>query len=362
MKKKLPNLDPLRAFLAISVVLFHIPVLSKTLGLPYNKSLPIFHKGHEAVWVFFCLSGFLIIRSLFEEKQSTNSISVKNFYLRRIVRIYPVYYLVMFFGFFFYDYLLPFFNIPYETNYTLAEGIALCIGFLPNVFKELYKPGGILIILWSIGIEEQFYLFIAPISKYLKLTFFKLFLFSFSVVYFILYFSNCIPELKKFDFLFFYFSISGLLSILNYEKKINFLTLPLLLRIMLYSTFLTYFFTDILVFENKIYNHLLSATLFPITILNLANEDLLIIKNKVFIYLGRISYGIYMYHMIALNVVLFLFTRVELLQFSNTNVTIASIIICTLSLTILISSISFHYFEAYFLSLKSRLRKTTSEQ
>ncbi len=71
--KKLPNLDVLRAFLAFLVVLSHVPRISKTLGLPEYHNLPIFHKGYNAVWVFFALSGYLIINLLYKEKPIQNA-------------------------------------------------------------------------------------------------------------------------------------------------------------------------------------------------------------------------------------------------------------------------------------------------
>lgn len=80
MSKKLPNLEVLRAFLALSVVIFHIPSISKTLELPSFSGLPIFHRGHEAVYAFFTLSGFLIVNLLYHEKKNSGTINVKNFF------------------------------------------------------------------------------------------------------------------------------------------------------------------------------------------------------------------------------------------------------------------------------------------
>ena len=165
--KRLPNLDALRFVLTILVLMFHLPQLCKNQGLPYFDDLPIFHRGIESVYMFFALSGFLIIRLIYLEKLN-GIFSMKKFYMRRILRIFPLYYLIMFFGFVFYQVILPMLNIPFENNYNLGEGILLCVFFLPNVFGSLYKPGGILEILWSIGIEEQFYLLIAPLMFFIK--------------------------------------------------------------------------------------------------------------------------------------------------------------------------------------------------
>ena len=112
--------------------------------------------------MFFVLSGFLIIRIIYSAKLR-HAFSIRNFYIRRVLRIFPLYYLIVAFGFLFYWIVLPFLNIPFENNYNFVEGVSLAIFFLPNVFAELYKPGGILEVLWSIGIEEQFYIIVAPL-------------------------------------------------------------------------------------------------------------------------------------------------------------------------------------------------------
>src|SRR5690606_15215682 len=103
---RLPNLDPLRFFLASIVLLFHLPQLSHNQGLPYFDGLPIYQRGIEAVYVFFVLSGFLIIRLIYRAK-IRGAFSIRDFYIRRILRIFPLYYLILGFGLFFYNVVLP---------------------------------------------------------------------------------------------------------------------------------------------------------------------------------------------------------------------------------------------------------------
>ena len=64
---KLPNLNVLRFFLAMVVMLGHVSKTSKTLGLPSLPDIPLLQKGNLAVYFFFSLSGFLIIRQLYLE-------------------------------------------------------------------------------------------------------------------------------------------------------------------------------------------------------------------------------------------------------------------------------------------------------
>jgi peptidoglycan/LPS O-acetylase OafA/YrhL len=78
-----PNLNGLRFFAAFSVMLYHF----------FGEGLI---NGHYGVVLFFVLSGFLITYLLFEEKEKFGKIEIKKFYFRRILRIWPLYYLVYF--------------------------------------------------------------------------------------------------------------------------------------------------------------------------------------------------------------------------------------------------------------------------
>jgi peptidoglycan/LPS O-acetylase OafA/YrhL len=93
--KLLPNLTGLRFLLAFLVVIFHIPQFCQNRGFPYYNNLSIFNKGEEAVYMFFSLSGFLIIRLLYIEKSVSNSVNLKKFFIRRVLRIFPLYYLIL---------------------------------------------------------------------------------------------------------------------------------------------------------------------------------------------------------------------------------------------------------------------------
>ena len=80
------------------------------------------------------------------------------------------------------------------------------------------------------------------------------------------------------------------------------------------------------------------------------------IKSKKLNYLGTISYGIYMYHAIVLNAVVFLFSQLKKTITLNDVVTIVLINVLTISITILIAHFSYKYFENYFLKLKNKFR------
>lgn len=350
--KRIPNITSVRFLLALLVVIFHIPEFSRHRAFPFFNDLAVFNKGTEAVYMFFSLSGFLIIKQLFNEKKATGSIHLKGFYLRRILRIFPLYYLVLGIGFLYYRLVLPYFGFDFESNYNLVTGILLSVTFFPNIFST-YGPGGILEILWSIGIEEQFYLFIAPLFLILPVKRIVLFLASFTLCYYLLFFSNYGTFLKQYNMLFFYFSFSGLCAILLHKKYLQsffrLLKYPILVAFILYFT--TY------IFKNNISTstyHIISLILFGFTISALALKPIKILENKTLNYLGKISYGIYMYHVIVLQLVGLLYMKI--ISKFNLNPTLSIVIIngLVIAITIIVAHFSYQYFESYFLKLKQK--------
>jgi peptidoglycan/LPS O-acetylase OafA/YrhL len=162
---ELPGLNALRAIAAAFVVLGHIPMNQGAAGLPAPAWGAFFYRGQPAVLFFFTLSGFLITHLLLREAERTGEISIRRFYIRRMLRIWPLYFLVVALGLLVYKLLLPALGIPHEAAYSWSLALALYTLFLPNLMNALFNVGGILNPLWSIGIEEQFYLFWAPLVR-----------------------------------------------------------------------------------------------------------------------------------------------------------------------------------------------------
>jgi peptidoglycan/LPS O-acetylase OafA/YrhL len=111
--------------------------------------------GYLGVDVFFVLSGFLISSLLLQEWSHSESISLKDFYIRRFLRLGP--------GLAFYLLLLgayAFLHLNKESAHDVYLGILLTLSYVSNWFIAL-KPNlspGILAITWSLAVEEQFYL------------------------------------------------------------------------------------------------------------------------------------------------------------------------------------------------------------
>lgn len=157
-----PSLNGLRFIVAFLVIIHHIEQIKAIYGIPNNwESGVIQILGEQGVSLFFVLSGFLITYLLLEEEKQTGTIKLKDFYVRRILRIWPLYF---FTGFLALAVLpqIPMFIMPgYGHDFIyrhLGTKIVLFLFFLPNLMPFL---GGIIPYAsqtWSVGTEEQFYL------------------------------------------------------------------------------------------------------------------------------------------------------------------------------------------------------------
>src|ERR1035437_2502792 len=160
-----PELDVVR-FIAFSLVfLFHVlPHVPGPRAASALKSfIPIFYALSSAcrfgLTLFFTLSAFLICELLLREREAAGTVYVKQFYIRRILRIWPLYYFALAIGMF-----VAF--LPGGDR-----GSALYIGwsaiFIGAWFTILHgSTSNPMNPLWSISIEEQFYLFAPWVVKY----------------------------------------------------------------------------------------------------------------------------------------------------------------------------------------------------
>jgi peptidoglycan/LPS O-acetylase OafA/YrhL len=124
-------------------MIFHVAQFCQNRGFPFFNQWAIFNKGSEAVYVFFTLSGFLIIRQLYQEKTTTGTVSLKGFYTRRALSILPLYYLVLAVGFLYYRLVLPYMGFDFDSNYDLSSALLLGITIFPNILST-NGPGGII--------------------------------------------------------------------------------------------------------------------------------------------------------------------------------------------------------------------------
>lgn len=161
-KAYLPNLDGLRLIAALMVWLHHTEIVRQIFGLPHLANLPsVAAMGKTGVILFFVISGFLITHLLLQEKQQAKTIAVGNFYLRRILRIWPLYFLIIGIALLIAPQTallqLPNFETALNSQ-TIRPILLLFIFILPNMVYVHYGIVPYAAQTWSIGTEEQFYL------------------------------------------------------------------------------------------------------------------------------------------------------------------------------------------------------------
>ncbi len=121
---------------------------------PVHQFVTLFrNSGHLGVNFFFVLSGFLITYLLLEERDHFEKIHLREFYIRRILRIWPLYYAVVALGFCFFPWLSS------NPEWLPKADFRYYLVFAGN-FDTIHQglPSRVLGVLWSIAVEEQFYL------------------------------------------------------------------------------------------------------------------------------------------------------------------------------------------------------------
>lgn len=145
-----PGLDALRGLSIVGVVWHHA-------GVPID-GVPMSARGFVGVDAFFVLSGFLIVTLLLRERDRHGQISLRNFYVRRSLRIFPLYYGVL---------------LGLSVLLWLRPGFSLAGSFWSDLPALLTYTAnwvgitGLLSVTWSLAAEEQFYLLWPPVERWL---------------------------------------------------------------------------------------------------------------------------------------------------------------------------------------------------
>jgi peptidoglycan/LPS O-acetylase OafA/YrhL len=357
------GLNSLRFFAALFVVIDHIPMNQASSGLPHPAWGALFYRGSPAVSFFFTLSGFLITYLLLEEHRRSGTVAVRSFYLRRVCRIWPLYFAVVFFGLLFYNALLPRVGIHYPVLYSLPLALFLYTFFLPNLMNSLYTVGGILNPLWSIGVEEQFYLAWAPLVKRWIGVLPRLCMIILAVSFTV----SCLNRWEVFGAtwqkmffgqLKFHFMASGALCAWWLHRRPEaLLRLPVFrvkaVQWVLFALLAEYYILGLLPwgFFEEIVQLVLYAWLIVTVAANPRN--VIRVETRAFEYLGTISYGLYMLHMIAVYMTSAAFKASgwwhgHIVLFCLAYYGMA------LGLTVLFAHLSYRLYERPFLRLKDR--------
>jgi peptidoglycan/LPS O-acetylase OafA/YrhL len=361
-----PGLNGLRFTAALLVIIDHTELFKSYLGLPtlWETSYSAY-LGAFGVSIFFVLSGFLITYLLLEE-QKEGPIQIKHFYLRRILRIWPLYYLLVLLGFFVIPHL-SFFQIPqYSSDMSDSlDRFLLFFGLAANVAFVYFPTVAFANILWSVAVEEQFYLFWPHMVK-LKRTLLWIMLLLLGGYLALKFYAGEVDS--KFEELvirtrFSSMIIGGIGAYLVFTKH------SLIQYIYARITQVTLFGLFVLLLLNYIdlksieflQEELLSLVVCGL-ILNIATNPQSIVKleHPLLNYFGKISYGLYVYHLFAVVLVLkglpTLFPIKEWSPWISYPVTLGLILLLTTG----ISHLSYRYFESYFLRKKVRFSKVLS--
>ncbi len=374
-----PSLQIARGVAALAVLLNHakakkdfFPAMPRAIWEFWFNSL-----GVMGLTIFFCLSGFLITHLLLKEQLNapTHVINLRRFYIKRALRILPLYGVVIILGHF----LLPFLmDVDIEGGQVWAHyGIKtlLFLLVLPNYVLFVFKPHQPFTdITWSIGVEEQFYLaWPFVVKKYAQK------LLPICAVLIVVQISvelACyyLDSLKEQGQLLFYtnkilraiewtrcgyFAIGAAGAVVYTLKK------PLGSfgeRIVQWSPWLVVLISLAIIAGKFPLQMLALGLAYGCFQLKLVQADAAnpIIPSKVLWkrwleWVGAISYGVYMYHCFVIVFVYKAATNwVAHWQFLPTNWQVILLHCVVLIITLAIAQLSFQYLESYFLRLKNR--------
>lgn len=337
------GLTEIRGIAALTVLLCHADQFQELFGNTPMGLAATGIAGH-AVTVFFVLSGFLITYLLRSELVATGTLSIRKFYARRILRIWPVYYLALTVAVLFF--LFGHAEAP-ERPFT---SVALYSVMLPNVAYAALLSIRTISPLWSVGVEEQFYL-IWPWIVRMRRDLVKsllVIIIAYLIIRITIYFIHptgglyALVYLTRIDCM----AIGGLLACFHAEERTN------MLRILRHPISQVLAFAILVLplvipfelpanLELEVY-----AMASGVLILNVATNPrtLLSLDLRPLRFFGLISYGIYSYHLIVL------FALRPLLQGAHPLV----VHLTVFGSTTLVAYLSYHFMEQRALRYKDR--------
>ena len=299
------HFDSIRAIAVIFVLLYHL-----------NKE--IFPFGYIGVDIFFVISGYVITQTLIKQFYINKKISIIEFYIKRVLRLFPTLLTVILTSFFVYILIVPYGDIDYLITFKSAFFSIFGLGnfyFFSNIDQFNYfniTDNNIpLIHTWSLGVEEQFYFvypFLIAISFWTlnifkkKVENFYLVIIFFIILSFLFFATNhpfwshfYLPFSRAWEIL-----VGSLIFFIKKENLINFKLNKIELIFFLIITFslIVVFF---LLNQTLNYKYLiLISVISTLLIIYFHNNNplyLKILENPITIYIGKASYSIYLWHM-----------------------------------------------------------------
>lgn len=370
------GLNELRAIAALAVIYHHVelhnyfnPIRSHFSFLNYFTGTV----GKNGVFLFFVLSGFLITYLLLQEKDKYNTVFLKKFFLRRIFRIWPLYYLIftlsvlvipwLAFHFDIFKQDISSYNKIIDSHNYGIKPIVFYLFFMPNValYSGYFITGCTQA--WSVGVEEQFYILwpflILVFNKSRIVQVFLAVLFLFPVLIFlaknnyIFYPLSVIIKSIPFHFMaigsiggYFFFNQNQFIEKYT-QSKWGYLSVISLIMVFLFYQF----------FRSMIQEIVISLLFLLLILFTINDGNRWAFRNRLFSYLGKISYGIYMYHTFVMFLV-FPFVNKYVSTFQGGIYYTILLYPLIFIITIVLSSLSYHYFELKFIKIKDTKFKT----
>ncbi|MBL7887889.1 MAG: acyltransferase [Flavobacterium sp.] len=352
-KEKFHSFDALRFFSFLIVFVSHVPfyLFSK------NELLSI--NGVLGVDFFFVLSGFLITYILLTEKEQFGKINFKKFFIRRILRIWPMYYAVLLFAFLT-PTILSFLGIipsneGYEPNWLWS-----CL-FLENyqmIHQHAIPNVSPLPVIWSLCVEEHFYIIwgiiisLIAIKQLPKVMAILLLITSVSRILFLKNEWFFFDILTNLDF-FMYGAFPAYLLVKQKQKLLKRIqSISAKIKWAIVLTAILYVFASYQLHYGlkELIEPVIIGILFSLVIfIFLPKENQFKISaNSVFSKWGIYTYSLYLNHLIIINLM------IQIFKFYNItyNGYLVVFILACLLLTLVSSFVTYHLIEKPFLRLK----------
>ena len=353
--KHIRGLDFLRAFAVLFVLVDHwgpFPAENTLTGAIFRLVVP---SGLTAVNFFFVLSGFLITSILFTARDNDEASRwgiIKNFIIRRMLRIFPIYYLTLI--------ILFFVNYP-----ELREHFSYYLWYGANVLIYSHDKWNYLSHLWSLSVEEQFYLFwpiviVFVSKKYLKHTLIASILLGVVSTFYIFKIAHGFNSILMTSCL----DAFGMGALLAYARRdaARLMKFERVLRYIVPFALGVYIFWRVAPFVGHIeHANFLARTvtsILAVAVINavIKNENpsiARILDNKALNYIGVISYGIYLYHY-PIGVIYDLKVQPWLQANASMLDSFIFMYIMKTGVTLIVSHLSYKYFEKPVVQLKKR--------
>ncbi len=375
------NLDGLRFLAALAVIMGHCQSVlfkgSDAVGIrvfsPFADKL-----GTFGVDFFFVLSGFLISFLLMKEIEQTQTVKVRHFYMRRFLRIWPLYFFVgityILCGTTFSQFFGGWLGYPplVQSTQQLLENLWYLGTFSVN-FQTLWHQGNQFQVghFWSLAVEEQFYLLWAPIFLIFRKRLLPIIL-VFVTIGLLLNIppQSWFPTFHSFQYnftanRFLQFGTGALFAWLLYHgyttpqyplsKKLSWVLQVSILLPMLMFLMGDHYYPD----AHKEGNEQLVNTLVSVSIIAaaIAQHSVFNFEFALLKYLGKISYGIYVFHIFAVRVVYHVLMQHGDSPWTQKNPTFHFLFpFGAALLAILLSAVSYEFLEKPFLKLKRKFK------